>query len=147
MELSRRSANWHKLVQSVHMVETSLEKALAQQFGIGLTDFRALALLSDARNHELRMQDLAAKLALNQSSVTRLVERLERLGLTTRDICPDDKRGIFSVLSERGAARLAEALPLYESHLAEALAMHGEALSVQLMDESSLASRVRSIAM
>jgi DNA-binding MarR family transcriptional regulator len=128
MELSRRSASWHKLVQSVQAVEVSLERALTQQFGFGLTDFRALVLLANAKNRELRMQDLATKLALNQSSVTRLVERLERLGLTTRDVCPDDKRGVFSVLSDRGAARLTEAAPLYEAQLEEALSAHSETL-------------------
>jgi DNA-binding MarR family transcriptional regulator len=146
MELSGRSVFWHKLVQSVHAVETSLERALTQQFGIGLNDFRALALLGNARNQELRMQDLAAKLALNQSSVTRLVERLERLGLTTRDICPNDKRGVFSVLSDRGTACLAEAAPLYEAQLEEALATHREVLSGASMDASALVPRTRSIA-
>lgn len=52
------------------------------------------------------MQELASQLGLNQSSVSRMVERLERGELTMRDLCPDDKRGVYTVLTAKGRARL-----------------------------------------
>ncbi len=64
------------------------------------------------------MQDLAAQLQLDQSSVTRVVERLERLGLTIRDVCPNDKRGVYTVLTEAGRQRLDDARPEYERQIA-----------------------------
>lgn len=122
--MSRRSEAWMQVVQAVHGIESSIEKSLSMRHGISLTEYRALQHLAAARNQELRMQDLAGRLQLNQSSVTRLVERLERLGFTMRDVCPDDKRGVYTVLTEAGRRRLAEAEPDYEEQLASALAAH-----------------------
>jgi DNA-binding MarR family transcriptional regulator len=122
MGMTRRSEAWLQIVQAVHGIESSIEKSLSMRHGISLTEYRALQHLAAARNQELRMQDLAGRLQLNQSSVTRLVERLERLGFTMRDVCPDDKRGVYTVLTEAGRRRLAEAEPDYEDRLAEAIA-------------------------
>jgi DNA-binding MarR family transcriptional regulator len=47
--------------------------------------------------------------------MTRLVDRLEREGLLLRDHCTDDGRGCYAVLTDKGAAALAEARP---THLA-----------------------------
>ena len=71
------------------------------------------------------MQELATHLRLNQSSVSRMVERLERGGLTIRDLCPDDKRGVYTVLTEKGHARFKSARPDYEKALDVALEEYG----------------------
>ena len=54
-----------------------------------------------------------------------MVERLERGGLTIRDLCPDDKRGVYTVLTEKGRARFESAQPDYEKALDGALKEHG----------------------
>lgn len=46
---------------------------------------------------KLRMQELANHLRLNQISASRMADRLERGGLTVRDLCPDDKRRVYTV--------------------------------------------------
>ncbi|ABC83872.1 MarR family winged helix-turn-helix transcriptional regulator [Anaeromyxobacter dehalogenans] len=124
---SRRGDAWLELVQLVAQVEADLGKVLQARHRLGLTEFRALELLARAPDSELRMQELAAQLGLNQSSVSRMVERLERGGLTVRDLCPDDKRGVYTVLTERGRARLEGARPDYSRALEVALEAHGGA--------------------
>lgn len=124
---SRRGDAWLELVQLVAQVEADLGKVLQARHRLGLTEFRALELLARAPDSELRMQELAAQLGLNQSSVSRMVERLERGGLTVRDLCPDDKRGVYTVLTERGRARLEGARPDYARALEVALEAHGGA--------------------
>ncbi|ACL67576.1 transcriptional regulator, MarR family [Anaeromyxobacter dehalogenans 2CP-1] len=124
---SRRGDAWLELVQLVAQVEADLGKVLQARHGLGLTEFRALELLARAPDSELRMQELAGQLRLNQSSVSRMVERLERGGLTVRDLCPDDKRGVYTVLTERGRARLEGARPDYARALEVALEAHGGA--------------------
>lgn len=116
---------WLRLVQSVASVEAELGKVLQDRYGLGLSDYRALEALERAPKSELRMQELAAHLQLNQSSVSRMVERLERGGLTVRDLCPDDKRGVYTVLTDKGRAHLAAARPDYEEALETAIARHG----------------------
>ncbi|SOB96535.1 MarR family winged helix-turn-helix transcriptional regulator [Stappia indica] len=123
--MSTRGDLWLRLVQSVATVETELGRILQDQYGIGLSDYRALEALERAPKSELRMQELAAHLQLNQSSVSRMVERLERSGLTIRDLCPDDKRGVYTVLTDKGRTHLAAARPEYEQALEAAIAKHG----------------------
>ncbi|ENM5738878.1 MarR family transcriptional regulator [Vibrio mimicus] len=93
---------WLRVKIIVDSVENQIAKELQKEHGLGLTEYRALKLLSESENSELRMQELAKLLGLNQSSVTRLVERLEKGGHTIRDICPKDKRGVYTVLTGRG---------------------------------------------
>lgn len=121
----KRSDSWLNLTQVVANVESALASVLQARHGIGLSEYRALEVLASSPKSELRMQELAAHLRLNQSSVSRLVERLERDGLTIRDLCPADKRGVYTVLTREGRARLERAQPDYESALDAALKEHG----------------------
>ncbi len=116
---------WLRLVHTVSTVESEIARMLTSKHGIGLSEYRALQALAKAPDRELRMQDLATHLQLNQSSISRMVERMERSGLTVRDVCADDKRGVFSVITEKGEARLEEARADYEAALASALKESG----------------------
>lgn len=131
-----KSNSWLRLIQTVASVEADLGEVLQGQHGLGLSEYRALQVLSRSVNSELRMQDLATHLRLNQSSVSRMVERLERSGLALRDLCPDDKRGVYAVLTDKGRERLVSAQPDYDNALDGALRDHGgEALlSARLVD-------------
>lgn len=123
--MSKNSDAWLDVSKTVMKVEADLAKAMQTKHGLGLSEFRALGVLSQSPDLELRMQDLAAHLLLNQSSVSRMVERLERAGLVIRDLCPDDKRGVYTVLTQRGQERLEQAQPDYEAILEAALKAHG----------------------
>lgn len=121
----KRSDSWLNLIHLVANVESALGAVLQARHGLGLSEYRALEVLTRSPNSELRMQELALHLGLNQSSVSRLVERLERDGLTIRDLCPADKRGVYTVLTKDGRARLERAQPDYEHALDAALKEHG----------------------
>jgi DNA-binding MarR family transcriptional regulator len=123
--MSKKSDSWLKLIQVIANVEAELGKVLQAQHGLGLSEYRALEILARSPDSELRMQELASHLRLNQSSVSRMVERLERGGLTVRDLCPDDKRGVYTVLTDKGRARLESAQLDYEEALDTALKEHG----------------------
>lgn len=122
---SKKSNAWLGLIQIVFNVEANLVKVLQERHRLGLSEYRALEVLARSPNSELRMQELATHLRLNQSSVSRLVERLERSGFTIRDLCPDDKRGVYTVLTDEGLACLERARPDYEKALEAALKEHG----------------------
>ncbi|SUB01981.1 HTH-type transcriptional regulator tcaR [Pannonibacter phragmitetus] len=135
--MSRRSDAWLRLIYDVGSVEGALGKAMQAQYGIGLSEFRALEILSQSSNSELRMQELAARLGLNQSSVSRMIERLERSELAARDVCSDDKRGVYAVLTEKGRLFLQNARSSYEASLDAAIRSHAASLSdiIQLLGE------------
>ncbi|MEV0533386.1 MarR family transcriptional regulator [Kitasatospora sp. NPDC050463] len=112
---------WSRLTALHTHVESRLAAALQRRHGLGLSEYRALGLLAEAPKGELRMQDLAAGLGLNQSSVTRLVARLHAADFTYRDSCPDDRRGVYTVITATGRARHEEARTTYRETLAASL--------------------------
>ncbi|MFI9331159.1 MarR family winged helix-turn-helix transcriptional regulator [Kitasatospora sp. NPDC052868] len=118
---------WARLTALHTQVEGRLATALQRRHGLGLSEYRALGFLAEAPKGELRMQDLATSLGLNQSSVTRLVARLHTAEFTYRDSCPDDKRGVYTVITDLGRARREEARSTYESTLTAAIDEAGEA--------------------
>jgi len=133
--MSKKSDAWLKLIQVIANVEAELGKVLQAQHGLGLSEYRALEILARSPDSELRMQELASHLRLNQSSVSRMVERLERGGFTVRDLCPDDKRGVYTVLTDKGRTHLETAQLDYEKALNSAIKEQGceKLLSVKLM--------------
>lgn len=138
----KRSDSWFNLIQVVANVESTLALVLQARHGIGLSEYRALEVLARSPNAELRMQELASYLRLNQSSVSRLVERLERDGLTIRDLCPADKRGVYTVITREGRARLERAQPDYEHALEAGLKEHGGEKLLSVHTETGVSSGV-----
>ena len=118
---SSDQAMWSKVLTLHAYVERQLTQALQRKHGIGLSEFRALECLSQTSDGELRMQDLADKVGLGQSSVTRLVGRLDTAGFVVRDLCPDDKRGVYAVITDEGRQRYAAARGTYSEVLSSAL--------------------------
>ena len=55
------------------------------------------------------MSELAEKILLSRSGLTRLVDRLERDGLLCRQSCDHDARGAFAKLTPAGSAASARA--------------------------------------
>ncbi|NUP27871.1 MAG: MarR family transcriptional regulator [Nocardia sp.] len=112
---------WDQVTALHGKVTHHLSKQMQRQHGIGLSEYQALCRLSRADDGELRMQELAELIGLNQSSVSRLVARLESAGLTHRDLCPKDRRGVYTVITEQGRAVQAKAEPTYLEALTRAL--------------------------
>jgi DNA-binding MarR family transcriptional regulator len=112
---------WDRVVTLHGRVEREIAKAMQRRHGVGLSEFRALRMLATAPDGELRMQDLADRLGLDQSSVSRLAARLDTAGLTRRDLCPDDRRGVYTVITSAGRALHDTASPTYREELVLAL--------------------------
>ena len=108
-----------ELLATQARVEQALSRRLRRE-GAGLSEYRVLRLLRQSRKREMRLLDLTEALALEQSSVSRLVERLERSGEVRREPCGDDRRGVFCVLTEAGAERERHLTPVFAQALAEA---------------------------
>ncbi|WP_242905712.1 MarR family winged helix-turn-helix transcriptional regulator [Actinomadura terrae] len=114
-------AAWNRVLVVHAHVERELSVALQRRHAIGLSEFRSLEHLHGSENSELRMQDLAEKVGLNQSSVTRLVGRLETAGFAYKDLCPSDKRGVYAVITDEGRRRYEAARATYAEVLSSAL--------------------------
>jgi DNA-binding MarR family transcriptional regulator len=100
---------WVCLLRGHAAVRRSLTAALRSKHGLSVNDYEALLLLSRAQGNQMRRVDLAERLQLTASGVTRLLDGLERHGLVKKAICPGDGRVTYAVLTERGRRKLAEA--------------------------------------
>ncbi len=99
-----------RLLRVQAAIETRFSAGLGSVHGLGLTELLLLMNLDRAPLKRMRRVDLAAALAMSQSSVTRMVLPLEKIGLVTRDADPRDARIGYVVLTDTGAERVAEAV-------------------------------------
>lgn len=87
-------------------VTRCLEGELVAKQKLTLPAFDVLEALSEAPGKRMRMAELAGVVLLSRSGMTRLIERLERLGLVRRERDDSDGRGVQAVLTESGERRL-----------------------------------------
>ncbi|MFG1704027.1 MarR family winged helix-turn-helix transcriptional regulator [Nonomuraea sp. M3C6] len=104
---------WQMLQRAQVRVTRHLEAELLVAHDLPLASYEVLMQLAEAPRRRLRMNDLAGRVLLSRSGLTRLIDRLQRDGLVSREACEDDARGLFAVLTDRGAERLTEATPTY----------------------------------
>ena len=110
----REMLAWRAFIETVSDLETALESDLAPA-GLTLGDYQVLVFLSEAEDESMRMCDLAARLQLSPSGLTRRLDGLVRHRLVARQPSVADRRVMLAVLTDEGAAKLAEAYP---AHLA-----------------------------
>jgi DNA-binding MarR family transcriptional regulator len=86
-----------------------LDGSLLASHHISVREFDVLITLFNAPDRRLRMTELAQRVMLSPSGLTRLAERLERAGLVAREADRSDARSFHTVLTDPGAQRLDEA--------------------------------------
>ncbi len=101
---------WGGLLGMHGRMMRGIDADLHEHARITHVEFEALLRLSWAEEQRLRIQDLAAHSVLTRSGMSRVVERLERAGLLTREGASEDRRGAYAVLTEAGLTRLRSAL-------------------------------------
>lgn len=133
------SESWSQVAAFASAVDASLDRWLMDTHRLGLTEYRALKLLSQEFDKELRIAVLAQKVGLTPSSTTRLVSRLESKGLARRDVCADDNRGVYAVIDDAGEALLGKVREPFEVRLRDLLsnpAIHFPHLEAQAISSA-----------
>jgi DNA-binding MarR family transcriptional regulator len=95
--------------RAVALWEARVDAELGAAHGLGLSDFAALHHLAEAPGARLRRVDLARRLALTPSGVTRLLGPLERRGIVTREADGHDARATYAVLTRSGKSLVRDA--------------------------------------
>ncbi|MFC7053084.1 MarR family winged helix-turn-helix transcriptional regulator [Hansschlegelia quercus] len=99
-------------------------RALARRFDdalrpVGITNGQFSLLMSLNRPEPPAMAPVAKLLAMDRTTLTAALKPLERQGLVTAEINPDDRRSRLLVLTDRGRETLASAVPIWrETHAA-----------------------------
>jgi DNA-binding MarR family transcriptional regulator len=123
---------WTRLLRARAATARQLSASLQSEHGLSLNDYEALELLARADGRRLKRVDLARRLLLTPSGVTRLLEGLEEAGLVVRASCPEDLRVTYAQLTDAGAERLEAASC---GHVASIRAVLEEHLSDEEIEE------------
>ena len=100
---------WVGLLRAHASTTRALSFQLQNEHGLSINDYEALLLLCGASEGRMRRVDLAERLQLTASGVTRLLEGLERAGLVERHLCRSDLRVAWAVVTPAGRDRLEQA--------------------------------------
>lgn len=107
-----RLAVWRALLATHARVTTKLAAELEAERELPLTWYEVLLVLNEAGGR-LRMAELAERLVVNRSSLTRQCDRMVDAGLIRREPVPDDARGIQAVLTRQGRETFRRAAPAH----------------------------------
>lgn len=103
---------WRSFLRAHATVLGRLEGELAEA-GLPLSWYDVLLQLVEAPAHRLRMAELADRVLLSRSGLTRLIDRLQGEGYVRREPSPDDARGTYTVLTRAGFDALRRAAPVH----------------------------------
>ena len=108
-----RLETWRSFLVAHAQIRRQLEREPQAEQSLGLGEYEVLLLLARADDRQLRMSELADRLVLSRSGVTRLVDRLEAEALVARTSCATDRRGSWATLTDAGHLRLRRAAPTH----------------------------------
>jgi DNA-binding MarR family transcriptional regulator len=108
-----------RLVRGHSAVTRALNAQLLADHGLTINDYEALLHLARAEDRRMRRVDLAERLILTASGVTRLLDGLEEAGYVDRAACASDRRVTYAVLTGAGVAKLREASKTHVADIRE----------------------------
>ena len=101
---------WRAYILTSRRLIEVLEQAL-NNHDLSIADYEVLAQLSDAPGRRMRMSELADAALLSRSRLSHRMKVMEQAGLIRKEECPDDRRGAFAVMTEKGWGAIVAAAP------------------------------------
>ncbi|HZW59352.1 MAG TPA: MarR family transcriptional regulator [Woeseiaceae bacterium] len=98
-----------QLLESAALLERRLDRSLSGARGISFSEYRLLSALADAGPGGCARIDLAGRVGLTASAVTRALRPLEKLGVVATERNERDARQSLAVITAAGTALLADA--------------------------------------
>ena len=98
-----------RLLQASDAIEEKVSGAISSVHGLALKEVFLLMHLENSPWHRLPRVELARRLHVSASTVTRMTAPLEKIGLVERKSDERDARLAFVVLTEAGKTKIGEA--------------------------------------
>ncbi len=105
----RQLEAWVRFLRAHAALTRQLSADLVAGHGLTINDYEVLLHLQRAPEQRLRRVDLAERVVLTASGITRLLEGLENAGLVERAACETDRRVVYAQLTEAGEQKLRDA--------------------------------------
>jgi DNA-binding MarR family transcriptional regulator len=103
--------SWRAWLAASLLLQDCLNRELHEQHGLTMADYEILVRLSEVPDRRMRMSDLAEVTLSSRSRLSHQIDRMEKDGLVERQLCADDRRGSFAVLTDRGWQILVSVAP------------------------------------
>jgi DNA-binding MarR family transcriptional regulator len=85
-----------------HQLVLAEVDAIVKPYGLTFARYEALVLLVFSRTGALPLSKIGERLQVHPTSVTNIVDRLEKSGQVTRKPNPNDGRGVLAEITEQG---------------------------------------------
>jgi len=115
---------WALLLTAHATLVEKIEIALGEANLPPLAWYDVLWELEKAEGGKLRMHELAHRVVLSRSNLTRLADRLEKAALVAREDTPHDRRGYHCVITRSGLAMRKKMWPVYEAQIERLFSRH-----------------------
>ena len=106
----REMAAWRNFIETHYDLMSALERDLSA-YGMAVGDYQVLVYLSESDDRQMRMCDLAERLQLSPSGLTRRLDGLVKSGYVARTPSTEDRRVMMATLTDDGFGALREAAP------------------------------------
>lgn len=107
------TTNALRLLQAADDFRAGLSGELSAVHGISVNEFLLMLHLERAAAHRLSRVDLAKRMHVSASTITRMAAPMEKIGLVDRQVDDRDARLVFVVATQAGRAKLSEALSTF----------------------------------
>lgn len=102
-------AAWQALLHAHHDVMRTLDAELRAEHSLSVGDYDVLVRLARAPKRRLRMTELAQRVMISPSGLTRVVDGLVSEGLVSRERDTSDARVTYAQLADEGYQRVRRA--------------------------------------
>ena len=100
---------WQALLHAHHKITTLLDAELRQTHQLTWAEYDVLLRLAKATGRTLTMTELAKRIMISPSGLTRVVDGLEKRGFVKRSRSADDARVVSASLTESGRDKVKRA--------------------------------------
>jgi DNA-binding MarR family transcriptional regulator len=91
--------------------------SVLKQYGLSEEQYNVLRILKGQYPNPSPLQLISGRMLNRMSNVTRLVEKLRRSGLVSREVCPANRRKVDILITQQGLTLLEEVAPQLEARL------------------------------
>jgi DNA-binding MarR family transcriptional regulator len=126
---------WIGLLRGHAELTRAMNARLLTEHGLTVNDYDVMVQLADAPERALRRVDLAERVVLTPSGITRLLEGLERSGWVAKRRCDTDARVTYAQLTDAGLHKLREASMTHLADIERMFAEHFSQEELELLAE------------
>ena len=109
----QHTTNALRLIQAAEDFRAGLAGEFSAVHGISVNEFLLLRHLERAPASRLSRVDLAKRMHVSASTITRMAAPMEKTGLVGRQVDDRDARLVFVVATQSGREKLSEALETF----------------------------------